>query len=158
MSKNKIKKIRLKKNKIKSSLNVYENFIIFFCLISSILNCSTSPSELVLGQATPEENFTIDGKWNVGGFSSPCNVKSLRVSMTIVWALYIMCTEASKFSWLSIIVVSTLPLGGGVGAIRPSPTAMKFPSGSLDIITIHVDQRTIRECYATSLKLEPFKP
>jgi len=31
---------------------------------------------------------------------------------------------------------------------------MEFPSILGDIITIRVDQRTIRECYATSLRIE----
>jgi len=31
---------------------------------------------------------------------------------------------------------------------------MKFPSSARDIITVHVDQKTARECYAASLRLE----
>jgi len=33
--------------------------------------------------------------------------------------------------------------------------AMKFPSATGDIATMHVDQRTARECYVASLKFEP---
>ncbi|XP_068483297.1 uncharacterized protein [Phaseolus vulgaris] len=33
--------------------------------------------------------------------------------------------------------------------------AMKFPSANHDIATIHVDQKTARECYVASLKSEP---
>jgi len=33
--------------------------------------------------------------------------------------------------------------------------AMKFPSLSVDILTIHVDQKVARECYAESLRVEP---
>ena len=33
--------------------------------------------------------------------------------------------------------------------------AMKFPSANNDIATIHVDQKTARECYVASLKSEP---
>ncbi|XP_068477362.1 uncharacterized protein [Phaseolus vulgaris] len=33
--------------------------------------------------------------------------------------------------------------------------AMKFPSATNDIATIHVDQKTARECYVASLKSEP---
>ena len=32
---------------------------------------------------------------------------------------------------------------------------MKFPSPTGDIITVHVDQKEARECYAESLRLEP---
>jgi len=35
--------------------------------------------------------------------------------------------------------------------------AMKFPSSEGEIITVHGDQKTARECYAASLKLEPKK-
>jgi len=32
---------------------------------------------------------------------------------------------------------------------------MKFPLPSGDVITLHVDQKMARECYAASLKIEP---
>jgi len=32
--------------------------------------------------------------------------------------------------------------------------SMKFPSALRDTITVHVDQRTTRECYATSLHIK----
>ncbi|XP_068498673.1 uncharacterized protein [Phaseolus vulgaris] len=35
--------------------------------------------------------------------------------------------------------------------------AMKFPSVNGDIATVHVDQKTARECYVASLKVEPTK-
>jgi len=35
---------------------------------------------------------------------------------------------------------------------------MKFPSSKGDIITIHVDQKTARECYVASLRLQPMRP
>ena len=35
---------------------------------------------------------------------------------------------------------------------------MKFPSTGGDVITIHVDQKTTRECYVASLRLEPTRP
>jgi len=39
-----------------------------------------------------------------------------------------------------------------LGAIVPAPhLAMKFPSPMGDIIMVHVDQKTARECYAASL-------
>ena len=36
--------------------------------------------------------------------------------------------------------------------------AMKFPSPTGDIITVHVDQKTTRECYAASLRVECMRP
>jgi len=43
-----------------------------------------------------------------------------------------------------------------LGAIVSTPhLAMKFPSPSSDVITGHVNQKTIRKCYAASLKKEP---
>jgi len=43
-----------------------------------------------------------------------------------------------------------------LGAIVSTPhLAMKFPSLSGDILTIHVDQKVARECYAESLRVEP---
>ena len=43
-----------------------------------------------------------------------------------------------------------------LGAIFSTPhLAMKFPSLSGDILTIHVDQKVARECYAESLRVEP---
>jgi len=33
---------------------------------------------------------------------------------------------------------------------------MKFPSVSGDILTVHVDKKIARECYAACLKMEPF--
>jgi len=42
-----------------------------------------------------------------------------------------------------------------LGAIVSTPyLAMKFPSPMGDIITVHVDQKTTRECYAASLRVE----
>ena len=35
--------------------------------------------------------------------------------------------------------------------------AMKFPSRSGDILTVHVDQKEARECYAESLRVEPLR-
>lgn len=35
---------------------------------------------------------------------------------------------------------------------------MKFPSSKGKVITVHDDQRTARECYVASLKVEPIKP
>ena len=35
--------------------------------------------------------------------------------------------------------------------------AMKFPSKTGDILTIHVDQKEARECYAESLRVEPLR-
>ena len=41
-------------------------------------------------------------------------------------------------------------------AIMSTPhLAMKFPSTTKDIFTIHVDQKVSRECYVASLKVEP---
>jgi len=43
-----------------------------------------------------------------------------------------------------------------LGAIVSMPhLAMKFPSSAGDIITVQVNQKTARECYAASLKVEP---
>lgn len=43
-----------------------------------------------------------------------------------------------------------------LGAIVSTPhLTMKFPSNTRSIITVHADQKTIRECYMTSLKLSP---
>ena len=43
-----------------------------------------------------------------------------------------------------------------LGAIVSTPhLAMKFPSLSGNILTIHVDQKIARECYAESLQVEP---
>ena len=43
-----------------------------------------------------------------------------------------------------------------LGAIVSTPDlAMNFPSLSGDILTIHVDQKIARECYAESLRVEP---
>jgi len=43
-----------------------------------------------------------------------------------------------------------------LGAIVSTPhLAMKFPSPSGDILTVHVDQKIARECYAESLRVEP---
>jgi len=43
-----------------------------------------------------------------------------------------------------------------LGAIVSTPhLAMKFPSPSGDILTIHVDQKIARECYVESLRVEP---
>ena len=43
-----------------------------------------------------------------------------------------------------------------LGAIVSTPhLAMKFPSLWGDILTIHVDQKIARECYAESLRVEP---
>jgi len=43
-----------------------------------------------------------------------------------------------------------------LGAIVSTPhLAMKFPSASGDVITLHVDQKMAREFYAASLKIEP---
>ena len=43
-----------------------------------------------------------------------------------------------------------------LGAIVSTPhLVMKFPSASGDVITLHVDQKMARECYAASLKIEP---
>jgi len=43
-----------------------------------------------------------------------------------------------------------------LGAIVSTPhLAMKFLSLSGDILTIHVDQKVARECYAKSLRVEP---
>jgi len=43
-----------------------------------------------------------------------------------------------------------------LGAIVSTPhLAMKFPFLSGDILTIHVDQKVARECYAESLRVEP---
>jgi len=33
--------------------------------------------------------------------------------------------------------------------------AMKFPSTDGEIVTVHIDQKVTRECYVTSLKVEP---
>jgi len=33
--------------------------------------------------------------------------------------------------------------------------AMKFPSTTGDIVTVHVDQKVVGECYVASLKVEP---
>ena len=35
--------------------------------------------------------------------------------------------------------------------------AMKFPSRTWDILTVHVDQKEERECYAKSLRVEPLR-
>jgi len=35
--------------------------------------------------------------------------------------------------------------------------AMKFPSRTRDILTVHVDQKEVRECYAESLRVEPLR-
>jgi len=35
--------------------------------------------------------------------------------------------------------------------------AMKFPSRTGDILTVHVDQKEARECYAESLRVEPLR-
>ena len=35
--------------------------------------------------------------------------------------------------------------------------AMKFPSPSGDILTVHVDQKEARECYAESFRVEPLR-
>jgi len=35
--------------------------------------------------------------------------------------------------------------------------AMKFPSRIGDILTVHVDQKEARECYAESLRVEPLR-
>ena len=46
------------------------------------------------------------------------------------------------------------PSLNALGAIVSTPyLAMKFPSMVGDIVTIHVDQRTVRECYIASLQL-----
>jgi len=43
-----------------------------------------------------------------------------------------------------------------LGVIMSTPNlAMKFPSPSGDVITVHVNQKTTRECYVASLKIEP---
>jgi len=43
-----------------------------------------------------------------------------------------------------------------LGAIVSTPhLAMKFPSLTGDIITVHVDKKEARECYVTSLRIEP---
>jgi len=43
-----------------------------------------------------------------------------------------------------------------LGAIVSSPhLAMKFPSPAGEVITVHVNQKTTRECYAASLRIEP---
>ena len=43
-----------------------------------------------------------------------------------------------------------------LGAIVSTPhLVMKFPSLSGNILTIHVDQKIVRECYAESLRVEP---
>jgi len=34
---------------------------------------------------------------------------------------------------------------------------MKFPSGTGDILTVHVDQKEARECYAESFRVEPLR-
>jgi len=51
------------------------------------------------------------------------------------------------------------PLLDQLGAIVSTPhLAMKFPSSKGDIITVHVDQKTTRECYVASLRMVPMKP
>ena len=46
-----------------------------------------------------------------------------------------------------------------LGAIVFTPhLAMKFPSSKGDVITVHIDQKTMRECYVASLQLESMKP
>jgi len=46
-----------------------------------------------------------------------------------------------------------------LGVIVSMPhLAMKFPSPTGDIITVHVDQKTARECYAASLRVECMRP
>ena len=43
-----------------------------------------------------------------------------------------------------------------LGTIVSTPhLAMKFPSPEDDIITVHVNQKTARQCYAASLRIEP---
>jgi len=43
-------------------------------------------------------------------------------------------------------------------AIVPTPhLAMKFPSKTGDILTVHVDQKEARECYVESLRGEPLR-
>jgi len=43
-----------------------------------------------------------------------------------------------------------------LGAIVSTPhLAMKFPSPSRDILSVHVDQKVAKECYVESLRLEP---
>jgi len=43
-----------------------------------------------------------------------------------------------------------------LGTIVSTPhLAMKFPSSTGDVITMHVNQKTARECYAVSLRIEP---
>jgi len=43
-----------------------------------------------------------------------------------------------------------------LGAIVSTPhLAMKFPSPTGDIITVHVDQKIARECYVASLRIKP---
>ena len=43
-----------------------------------------------------------------------------------------------------------------LGAIVSTPhLIMKFPSSMADVITVHVNQKTAKECYAASLRIEP---
>jgi len=43
-----------------------------------------------------------------------------------------------------------------LGAIVSTPhLAMKFPSPTGEVITVHMNQKTARECYAASLRIEP---
>ena len=47
------------------------------------------------------------------------------------------------------------PSLNALGAIVSTPhLAMKFPSSTGNIVTIHVDQKTARECYVASLKVD----
>jgi len=56
-------------------------------------------------------------------------------------------------SYNILLGISSLNL---LGAIVSTPhLAMKFPSPMGDVITIHMDQKTARECYAASLRVEP---
>jgi len=56
------------------------------------------------------------------------------------------------------VLLRRLPLNQ-LGVIVFTPyLAIKFPSATRDVITVHVDQKMTRECYAANLRLEPVRP
>jgi len=98
---------------------------------------------------------------HVVGFSGECVGTKRYIELYTTFGL----DKASKTLKIKYLVIDTntsynILLGRSslnkLGAIVSTPhLAMKFPSLSGDILTIHVDQKIARECYAESLRVEP---
>ena len=74
-----------------------------------------------------------------GGLSKTINIRYLLIDANTSYNILLGTSSINRLK----AIVSTPHL------------AMKFPSTTSDIVTVHIDQKMARECYVASLKVEP---